>query len=107
MTDDAGEEQAKLFLLVDAADGFNNLSCLTMLWTICHLWPKMARYAFDAYRYKRRLYVRRAGLVDLVILSIQGVTQDGPLAAAVPHRVRVLRNRLQGTKRGATFAARC
>ena len=43
--DDAGEEQAKLLLLVDTANGFNNLSRLAMLWTIRHRWPKMARFA--------------------------------------------------------------
>ena len=50
--DDAGEEQAKLLLLVNAANGFNNLSRLAMLWTIRHRWPKIARFAFNAYRHQ-------------------------------------------------------
>ena len=83
MTDDAGEEQTKLLLFVDAANGFNNLSRLAMLWTIRHSWPKMARFAFNAYRHQWRLYVRRAGLAALIILSMEGVTQGNPLAMAL------------------------
>ena len=55
--DDAGEEQAKLLFLVDAVNGFNNLSRLAMLWTIRHHWPKMARFVFNTYRHQQRLYV--------------------------------------------------
>ena len=54
-----------------------------MLWTIRRHWPKMARFAFNAYRYQRRLYVRRAGLVALIILFMEGVTQGDPLSMAM------------------------
>ena len=43
----------------------------------------MARFAFNAYRHQQRLYVRCAGLTALIILSMEGVTQDGPLAMAL------------------------
>ena len=81
--DDAGEDQEKLLLLVNAANGFNNLSRRAILWTICHRWPKMARFVFNSYRHQRRLYVRRAGLAALIILSMEGVTQGNPLAMAL------------------------
>ena len=55
--DDAGEEQAKLLLLIDAANGFNNLSRLAMSWTVRHRWSKMVRFVFNAYRHQHRLYV--------------------------------------------------
>ena len=81
--DDPGEEEAKPLLLVAAVNGFSNLSRLAMLWTILHGWPKMARFAFNAYRHKRRLHVRCADLNALIILSMEGVTQGGPLAMAL------------------------
>ena len=81
--DNAGEEQAKLLLLVDAANGFNNLSRLAMLWTIRHRWPKIAWFAFDTHCHQQRLYVRRAGLAALVILSMEDVKQGDPLAMAM------------------------
>ena len=33
--------------LVDARNGFNNLSRLEMLWTVRHRWPAGARFAFN------------------------------------------------------------
>ena len=43
----------------------------------------MARLVFNAYRHQRRLYMRRAGLAALIILSKEGVTQGDPLAMAL------------------------
>ena len=65
----------KFLLLVGPANGFNDLSGLTILWTIRHRWLKIARFAFNAYHHHRRLCVRRTGLAALVILSMEGVTQ--------------------------------
>ena len=36
-------------MIVDAHNGFNNLSRLEMLWTLRHLWPAGARFAFNFY----------------------------------------------------------
>ena len=33
--------------LVDACNGFNELSCLAMIWTVRHCWPAGARFAFN------------------------------------------------------------
>ena len=34
-------------MLVDARNGFNELSCLEMLWNVQHRWPAGARFAFS------------------------------------------------------------
>ena len=34
-------------MLVDAHNGFNELSRLEMLWTVRHRWPAGARFAFN------------------------------------------------------------
>ena len=34
-------------ILVDARNGFNELSRLTMLWTLRHRWPAGVRFAFN------------------------------------------------------------
>ena len=36
--------------LVDARNGFNKLSRLAMLWTVCHPRPAEARFLFNFYR---------------------------------------------------------
>ena len=40
----------EMLLLVDAANGFNNLGKLSMLWTVRHRYPRLATYAFNCYR---------------------------------------------------------
>ena len=37
----------EILLLVDATNGFNMLSRLSMLWTVRHRCPKLARFAFN------------------------------------------------------------
>ena len=41
----------EVLLLVDAANGFNNLSRYGMLWTCRHRCAKMSRFAFNCYRH--------------------------------------------------------
>ena len=43
----------------------------------------MVWFAFNACRHQRRLYVQRAGLAALIILSMEDVTQGDPLAMAL------------------------
>ena len=33
--------------LVDAHNGFNDLSCLEMLWMVCHRWTTGTRFALN------------------------------------------------------------
>ena len=47
--------------LVDARNGFNELSHLAMLWTVRHLWPAGARFAFNLYRHCAQLFLRQPG----------------------------------------------
>ena len=66
----------EILLLVDATNGFNMLSRLSMLWTVRHRCSKIARHEI-------RLVCRRRGKSALVILSRTGVTQGNPLAMAL------------------------
>ena len=43
---------AEALLLVDAANGFNNLSRYGMLWTVRHRCPKMSRFTYNCYRHE-------------------------------------------------------
>ena len=73
----------EVLLLVDAANGFNNLSRLSMLWTLKHRCPKLSRFAFNCYRHEICLVCRRTGQDVLILLSREGVTQGDPLAMAL------------------------
>lgn len=67
-------------ILVDANNGFNELSRNAMLWTVRHLWPAGARMAFNAYRHAATLVLHGDdGHVEF-LLSCEGVTQGDPLA---------------------------
>ena len=37
--------------IVDACNSFNELSRLEMMWTVRHLWPTGARFAFNFYKH--------------------------------------------------------
>ncbi len=64
--------------LVDARNGFNELSRYAMLWTARHHWPKGARFAFNCYRHYARCLVRCPGGEPSILLSREGVTQGCP-----------------------------
>ena len=84
-TDDSEDETSKeeVLLLVDAANGFNNLSRYGMLWTVRHRCAKLSRFAFNCYRHEIRLVCRQSGMEALILLSKEGVTQGDPLAMAL------------------------
>ena len=65
--------------LVDAHTGFNDLSRLSMLWTVRHRWPAGARFAFNCYRHWAQLLLRQPGEPPFTILIRKGVTQGDPL----------------------------
>ena len=67
-------------LLADAANGFNNLSRLAMLWTVAHRWPRASRFAYNCYRHFPQLVMRVPGdHTPKIILSKEGVTQGDPM----------------------------
>jgi hypothetical protein len=45
------DDGPKGLTLVDARNGFNELSRYAMLWTARHRWPKGTRFAFNCYRH--------------------------------------------------------
>ena len=67
-------------LLVDARNGFNELSRKAMLWTVRHRWANGALFAFNCYRHAARLVLRSAGGPASTLLSQEGVTQGDPLS---------------------------
>ena len=66
--------------LVDARNGFNAMSYLSMLWTVRHSWPAGARFALNCYRLWVQLLLRQPGEIPVTILSREGVTQGYPLS---------------------------
>ena len=66
--------------LVDARNGFNDMSHLMMLCTVRHRWPARARYAFNCYKDWAQLLLRQPGELLVTILSREGVTQGDPLS---------------------------
>ena len=74
---------AEALLLVDAANGFNNLSRYGMLWTLRHRCPKTSHFTFNCYRHEITLICRQPGGEVEIILSKEGVTQGDPLAMAL------------------------
>ncbi len=64
--------------LVDARNGFNELSCCLMLWTARHCWPQGTQFAFNCYRHYARCIVRNPGDKPSILLSREGVTQGCP-----------------------------
>ena len=77
---EAGTTPLSGVLLVDAKNGFNELSRKAMLWTTRHLWANGSRFAFNCYRHSSQLLLRRRGLPCLILLSREGVTQGDPLS---------------------------
>ena len=78
----AGATPAEVLLMVDAANGFNNLSMQGMLWTVRHGCPKLSRFTFNCYRPEVTLICRPPGGDVVTILSKEGVTQGDPFAMA-------------------------
>ena len=67
-------------MLVDACNGFNDMSRLEMLCNVRYHWPRGARFAFNCYRHWAQLLLRQQGEPPVKILSREGVTQGDPLS---------------------------
>ncbi len=52
------EDGSEGLTLVDARNGFNELSCYLMLWTMRHRWPKGTQFSFICYKHYVRCLVR-------------------------------------------------
>ena len=66
--------------IVDACNGFNELSRLAMLWTVWHRWPAGAWFAFNCYRHWLQIFLHQTGEPPVTLLSREGVTQGDPLS---------------------------
>ena len=76
-------------MLVDARNGFNELSRLTILWTVRHRWPAGAGFVFSCYRHWAQLLLCHPGEFPVKILSREGVTQGDPLSMVL-HRITLV-----------------
>ena len=65
--------------LVNARNGFNELSRLARLWTVRHCCPARVRFVFSCYRHWAQLIIRQPGEPPVTILIQDGVTQGDPL----------------------------
>jgi hypothetical protein len=80
IADDLGmsSAEASAVLLVDATNGFNELSRKAMLWTVRHRWANGARFSFNCYRHSAQLLLRRRGGDCEIILSSRGSPRVTP-----------------------------
>ena len=77
------EDEEWGFLLVDARNAFNEGNRTAILWTVRHLWPSGARFAFNCYRHWAMLVIRgEAGEID-ILFSKEGATQGDPLSMII------------------------
>ena len=65
--------------LVDACNGFNDLSHLEMLWMARHCWPAGVVFAFNFYRHWAQIILRQPCDAPFILLIQEGVTQGDPL----------------------------
>ena len=72
------EEEPSGITLVDARNGFNDMSRLEMLCNVRDRWPAEARFDFNCYTYWAQLLLRQSGGLPVTILSREGVTQGDP-----------------------------
>ena len=80
--EEAGED-AKVLTLIDSRNGFNELFCLVILWTVSHQWPSGARFALNCCRNETQLVVRRPAALCYLLMSIEGVNQGYPLSVVL------------------------
>jgi hypothetical protein len=59
-------------------NGFIELGCRAMLWTVQHRWAAGARFSFNCYRHSAQLILRRKGQTGYTLLSREGVSQGDP-----------------------------
>ena len=68
---------------IDACNGFNELNCKAMLWTVRHLWPSGSRFVFNCYRHHSLLILRRKNGSSYTLQSREGCTQGDPLSMVI------------------------
>ena len=74
---------APTILLVDAKNGFNELSRKAALWSVRHMWPAGSLFVYNCYRHAALLVLRGANGEVEFLQSREGVTQGDPLSMFV------------------------
>ena len=62
-------EDVHVALMMDATNGFNELSRKEMLWTVQHRWAAAARFTFNSYRHSAMLILLCPGKSCFILLS--------------------------------------
>ena len=62
------EAEPSVTMLVDACNGFNDLSRLAILWTVRYRWPAGARFGLNFYMHWAQLLLRQLGDPPVTIL---------------------------------------
>ena len=62
------------FLLADAKNTFNEIHRVGMLWTVRHIWPSVAPFAFNCYRHWSSLVLKNSNGTASILHSREGVT---------------------------------
>ena len=65
---------------IDARNGFNELSRLSMIWTVRHYWSAGAIFALNCYQHEEILVVHRPEALCHIMTSREGFTQVEPLS---------------------------
>ncbi|KAL7463315.1 hypothetical protein ACHAXS_003701 [Conticribra weissflogii] len=66
--------------LLDASNGFNEISRLRCLHTIRHLWPSASRFTFNCYRHSIQVCIRQHNSPATIIPGNEGIQQGDPLS---------------------------
>ena len=62
------------------SQSLKNLGRLSALWTVCFLWPRVARFVFNLYRHQSLCIVRSSSKELIIIKSREGVSQGCPMS---------------------------
>ena len=74
---------------MDAQNGFNELLCKAVLWTVWHLWLAGAHFAAVCYHHQAKLVLQRPGEDTDFLLSCEGVAK-GDTVSMILYRLALV-----------------
>lgn len=67
-------------MMINARNGFNELSCLVMLWMVPHHSSKGSRFSFHSYHHKAEVFLWDLNKSVISLISWEEVIQEDPLS---------------------------